>query len=215
MNKLWGMIAIALYGTHVATALAETQQQADANTQINSANSTVAVPNNALDIPHCLDYSRQAQWQAPDLPFGVIEIVADDVELIGQDSAQFVGDVDISTNTMSLSAQSALIDKQQGLLNAKGPLTYQDGVAIVSSRGLKASLDDSNINLLGADYKLAQQQGRGGAEQLQVSEQGLFLTNASFTTCPVDDETWSISADKIILINSSLDYFNILSRFIH
>ncbi|WP_462159141.1 LPS assembly protein LptD [Pseudoalteromonas sp. GB56] len=199
MNKLWGMIAIALYGTQASAASSATEQQADANNQINSTVNAVAFPNDASNAPHCLDVSRQATWLAPDLPFGTIEIVADDVELIGQDSAHFVGDVDISTRTMSLSAQSALIDKQQGLLNAKGPLTYQDGAAIITSRGLKANLDDSNVNLLGADYKLTQQQGRGGAEQLQVSEEGLFLTNASFTTCPVDNETWSISANKIIL----------------
>ncbi|MFY8274330.1 LPS assembly protein LptD [Pseudoalteromonas sp. SSDWG2] len=195
MNKLWGMIALALYGTHAHATEASTTQPV-----INSAAAVADTQTvSPTAISHCLDDARPAPWYAPNLPFGVIEIVADDVELIGQDSAQFTGDVDISSKNMSLSAQSALIDKQQGLLNAKGPLTYQNGTAIITSRGLNASLNDSNITLLGADYKLTQQQGRGGAEQLRVSEEGLFLNNASFTTCPVDNETWSISADEIIL----------------
>ncbi|WP_233999489.1 LPS assembly protein LptD [Pseudoalteromonas sp. T1lg22] len=199
MNKLWGMIAIALYGTQASVALAAVEQATDAKVPAPEGEAFIAPAPEPGEIPHCFAAVRPAPWQAPDLPFGVIEIVADDVELIGQASAQFDGDVDISSSTMTLNARSALIDKQQGLLNAQGPLTYRDGVAIITSRGLNASLDDSNIKLLAADYQLTEQQGRGGAEQLEVSQEALTLSNASFTTCPVDDETWSINADKIIL----------------
>ncbi|MEM0513998.1 LPS assembly protein LptD [Pseudoalteromonas sp. YIC-827] len=198
MNKLWGMIAIALYGAQANVALAAVEQATDAKVPAEGETFIAPAPEPG-DIPHCFAAVRPAPWQAPDLPFGVIEIVADDVELIGQASAQFEGDVDISSSTMTLNARSALIDKQQGLLNAQGPLTYRDGVAIITSRGLNASLDDSSIKLLAADYQLTEQQGRGGAEQLQVSQEALTLSNASFTTCPVDDEAWSINADKIIL----------------
>ena len=200
MNKLWGMVILALYGASAGAVFARTAELAanTASAQEHTDTDKKQLSQN-IKVAHCLAASRPAPWQAPNLPLGLVEIVSDDVELIGQDSAQFDGNVNINTRTMSLQAQSALIDKQQGLLNATGPLTYRDGVSKITSRGLNASLNDSNISLLGADYQLTQQQGRGGAEQLQVNEDALELSNASFTTCPVDSETWAISADKIIL----------------
>ena len=57
-------------------------------------------------------------WQPlPGLKLGMVDIRANDVELLGTQSAEFTGNVDINTVNMSLSAQSALIDKQRGLDN--------------------------------------------------------------------------------------------------
>ncbi|MGO2477898.1 MAG: LPS assembly protein LptD, partial [Pseudoalteromonas sp.] len=130
---------------------------------------------------------------------GVVDIQSDDIELLGDQSAEFTGNVDINTLTMSLSAQSALVDKQRGLLNATGPITYRDLVSEVNSAGLNTDLNNSEVSLLGADYKLTQQQGRGGAEKLTVNNSGLDLLNASFTTCPSETPLWDIQAEQILL----------------
>ena len=100
---------------------------------------------------------------------------------------------------MSLSAQTALIDKQRGLLNATGPIVYRDAVSNVNSSGLNADLNNSEISLLGADYKLTEQQGKGGAEKLTINDSGLVLMNASFTACPGETPAWEIEADEINL----------------
>ncbi|MDB2356353.1 LPS assembly protein LptD, partial [Pseudoalteromonas sp.] len=127
----------------------------------------------------------------------------DDIELLGTQSAEFTGDVDINTLNMSLSAQSALIDKQRGLLNATGPIIYRDAISEVNSAGLNADLNNSEISLLGADYKLTEQQGHGGAEKLTINQSGLNLLNASFTTCPNDTPLWAIQAEEILLSSES------------
>ncbi len=175
MNKLWGLLVL---GCCNATAYA----QAD-------------------DAPLMCEATQQTRvWQPlAGLEPGMIDIRADDVALLGTQSAEFTGHVDINTQNMSLSAQSALIDKQQGLLDATGPIVFRDKLSHISSSGLNANLSESEFNLLGADYQLNQQQGRGSAEKLAVNRSRLLLENASFTTCPVGAETWSIEASEILL----------------
>ena len=152
----------------------------------------------------CGNSMQTSAWQPLiGLDLGMVDIRSDDIELLGTQSAEFTGDVDINTLNMSLSAQSALIDKQRGLLNATGPIIYRDAISEVNSAGLNADLNNSEISLLGADYKLTEQQGHGGAEKLTINQSGLNLLNASFTTCPNDTPLWAIQAEEILLSSES------------
>ena len=175
MSKTWGILML---GVISAPSLAETE-----------------LAHNLCGI------SMQTRaWQPLEgLNLGEVDIQADDVELLGTQSAEFTGNVDINTVNMSLSAQTALIDKQRGLLNATGPIVYRDAVSNVNSSGLNADLNNSEISLLGADYKLTEQQGKGGAEKLTINDSGLVLMNASFTACPGETPAWEIEADEINL----------------
>ena len=175
MSKTWGIMMLSVIS---APSLAETE----------------------LTHNFCGNSMQTRAWQPlACLDFGMVDIQSDDIELLGTQSAEFTGNVDINTLTMSLSAQSALIDKQRGLLNATGPITYRDTISEVNSSGLNADLNNSEISLLGADYKLTEQQGRGGAEKLTVNESVLDLLNASFTTCPTETPVWAIEAEQILL----------------
>jgi len=155
----------------------------------------------AEDAPLLCHSQNQLNAWSPlkDIQFGSMDIKSDNVELLGTQSAEFSGDVDINTAKFNIKATSALIDKQLGLFNATGPISYQDVISKIKSTGLNADLSNSQINLLGAQYQLTQQQARGGAELLSINKNEFVLNNGSFTTCPVDNEFWSIEADKIIL----------------
>ncbi|MEI8704666.1 LPS assembly protein LptD [Pseudoalteromonas sp. B62] len=175
MSKTWGILMLSVVS---APSLAETE----------------------LTHNLCGISMQTRAWQPlPGLELGTVDIKADDVELLGTQSAEFTGNVDINTVNMSLSAQTALIDKQRGLLNATGPITYRDTISQISSKGLNADLSNSEISLLGADYSLTDQQGKGGAEKLTVNDSGLVLMNASFTACPGQNPVWEIEADEINL----------------
>lgn len=175
MSKTWGMMMLSVIS---APSFAETE----------------------LTHNFCGNSMQTRAWQPlAGLDLGMIDIRSDDIELLGTQSAEFTGNVDINTLTMSLSAQSALIDKQRGLLNATGPITYRDTISEVNSSGLNADLNSSEISLLGADYKLTDQQAHGGAEKLTINKSGLDLLNASFTTCPSDTPVWAIQAEQILL----------------
>lgn len=155
----------------------------------------------AKDAPLlCHSQNKLSIWSPlKSIQFGSMDIKADNVELFGTQSAEFSGDVDINTAKLNIKASSALLDKQLGLFNATGPISYQDVISKIKSTGLNADLSNSQINLLGAEYQLTQQQARGAAEQLSINKSEFTLNNGSFTTCPIDNEFWSIHADKIIL----------------
>ncbi|MEI5639390.1 MULTISPECIES: LPS assembly protein LptD [unclassified Pseudoalteromonas] len=175
MRKIWGLAVFSL--CHTA---------AFANTNIVAA--------------QCKDYMRPASWKpVADLPQGAIDIVANDVELQGVDSAEFSGNVVINSKTMSLEAKRALIDKKEGLLSASGPLLYRDKFTKVNSNGLFADLNANTISLLGAEYELTEQRGRGGAEKLYAADNQISLQNSSFTTCPSTEPFWQIEASNIVL----------------
>ncbi|WP_042147393.1 MULTISPECIES: LPS assembly protein LptD [unclassified Pseudoalteromonas] len=148
----------------------------------------------------CHSQNQLNTWSPlKNIQFGSMDIKSDNVELLGTQSAEFSGDVDINSAKFNIKATSALIDKRLGLFNATGPISYQDVISKISSTGLNADLSSSQINLLGAQYQLTQQQARGGAELLSINKNEFILNNGSFTTCPVDNEFWSIEADQIIL----------------
>ncbi len=135
----------------------------------------------------------------PNHQAGTIKISSDDIEVINNQSAEFVGNVQIKNRHMQLTASSALIDRQIGLLNANGPVVFQNQTSEVTSQGLMADLSQSEIALLGAEYRLVGQLGRGQADKLAIMENTLLLDDASYTTCPEGDEVWRIKADEIIL----------------
>ncbi|MBE0365303.1 LPS-assembly protein [Pseudoalteromonas ulvae UL12] len=175
MNKLWGLLLFSGFSQATNANTEATAQICDASPQTRA-------------------------WQPlPGIAAKSMDIEADNVEVIGTQSAQFSGDVVINSPLMTLTAQSALIDKIQGLLDARGPITFEDNQSVITSSGLNANLGENSINLHGAEYRLTQQQGRGYAEKLAINENELNLFNGSFTTCPADSETWSIHASKIRL----------------
>ncbi|WP_404341067.1 LPS assembly protein LptD [Pseudoalteromonas mariniglutinosa] len=175
MSKTWGIMMLSVLS---APSLAETE----------------------LTHNFCGTSMQTRAWQPlAGLELNMIDIKSNDIELLGTQSAEFTGSVDINTQTMNLSAQSALIDKQRGLLNATGPIRYRDAISEVNSTALNADLNNSEFSLLGANYKLTKQQGHGGAEKLTINKSGLNLLNASFTTCPTATPVWSIEAQEIDL----------------
>ncbi|CAH9064304.1 LPS-assembly protein LptD [Pseudoalteromonas holothuriae] len=175
MSKAWGVIATVIFSTN---AIAESE----------------------FTPKLCGQHLQPLAWQPlSSLPNNAIDIQADDVEMQGKDSAEFSGNVVINTHKMSLFASSALIDKKQGLLNATGPLRYQDLFSDVNANALYADLDNTEISLLGADYQLTQQLGHGGAEKLSASQSKISLINSSFTTCPAQQPFWELEADSITL----------------
>ncbi|KZN38941.1 hypothetical protein N480_11975 [Pseudoalteromonas luteoviolacea S2607] len=162
--------------------------------------STTAIANSNTVGGLCKEYIQPKEWQPmPDLVPNTIDIQANKVELQGTESAEFSGNVAVYTDTMTMNAQSALVDKRQSLLNATGPLLFQDSYTLVNSSGMYADLNNSEFSLLGAEYRLTQQQGRGKAEKLHASQNQVGLFNASFTTCPGESPFWAIEASSIVL----------------
>lgn len=149
---------------------------------------------------HCEVENPYSNWQGnPDIQNGLLKINANDVTFFGKDKLLYNGNVSIRANDMSLKAESAQIDKVNGILSAAGPLQFQNSASIIKSDSLTANFSDASFNVSNAEYELTAQVGRGKAQSLTVSETELVLKDASFTTCPRGKEAWSIEANEIVL----------------
>ncbi|WP_192954716.1 LPS assembly protein LptD [Gallaecimonas mangrovi] len=116
------------------------------------------------------------------------------------DSALLQGDVKICQGTRTLSADEALLDRKNGQLKAKGKVTFNDGTVQLSSDTLNARTDTNSAQLDNVAYRLLGGTARGTAKQLSMSQsKGLTMVGSTFTTCPVDDPTWAVNADKIYI----------------
>lgn len=164
------------------------------------SSSFLAKANTHSHSKRCDIDASTSPWQTPlGITADQMKIAADYVELMGTNRALFKGDVQIDTLNMQLDAQLAEIDKVLGKLNAKGPVKYTSQTSIISSDSLSANLSDSEVDIINAQYQLTQQIGRGQAQRLRVTGSELTLEDASFTTCPVEKEVWSLHASEIIL----------------
>lgn len=130
----------------------------------------------------------------------VVHISADKVNLQQNDQADFRGDVSICAKQMAVRSDTAEFSRSQKSVKASGDITYQNEVVNVNSKNFQASLNNYQVKLEQAKYKLNQSAGRGKADLLEVSKESLVvLKEATFTTCPVDDNGWQLSAEKITL----------------
>ncbi|MDE3273156.1 LPS assembly protein LptD [Pseudoalteromonas sp. G4] len=154
----------------------------------------------ASDMFSLCETDPNLSWQSTsDLALGQLAINADTVELAGRNKALFSGNVVMDSTQMSLTASSAELDKLNGMLNAIGPIIYQDTNSYISSKHFFANFNSSELSLGDAKYQFTQQAGRGEAKLLEVTNQALLLEDASFTTCPSETPVWALDAKKIKL----------------
>jgi LPS-assembly protein len=129
-----------------------------------------------------------------------ININANQVVLVENDKADFSGNVVICAEQIAVTSDTAQFSHTQKSVRADGDISYHNDVVNVTSSGFEASLSQYKVQLEQAEYFLSQNVGRGKASLLEVSKENLLILNdATFTTCPVGDDGWQISAEQISL----------------
>ncbi|MGL5392308.1 MAG: LPS assembly protein LptD [Shewanella sp.] len=120
--------------------------------------------------------------------------------------AVFSGDVIFSQGDRHIAADEAILDQATEQFDANGNLVFQDSVFTVTADALSAQMRSNQATLTGAQYWLHGQQVNGDAKKLQITNNNnLILTNTNFTTCPPDNVSWLLEADKI-KINSAEEW---------
>lgn len=134
-----------------------------------------------------------------------IQVKASRAEIRQNNLALFEGNVTIDNNQARIVADSATIDKKNTQLNATGDVEYQDKQMLVSSKNIILNTDSGKLDMSDTQYKLTQFGGRGSAQQIEIDQnQGVELTDVSYTTCPVGSEDWKISASSISIDEGEL-----------
>lgn len=120
--------------------------------------------------------------------------------------AIFTGDVLFSQGDRHIAADEAILDQATEQFDANGNLVFQDSNFTVTADSLQAQMRSNRATLKGAQYWLHGQQVHGDAEKLQITiNNNLILTNTNFTTCPPDNVSWLLEAEKI-KINSEEEW---------
>lgn len=134
-----------------------------------------------------------------------IEIRADASRLVDEGVSRFDGDVEVIRGGNSLRAEVVTYDHDNSIFTAEGRtqlwesgLTWSGESAVYDLNSLQTDLHDGNYTLLGG-------RGRGHAEHIHHDrEQDLTLLNGvDYSTCPLSDEAWRISASTIKLDHES------------
>lgn len=162
----------------------------------------------------------QSSWETCPLPTSTIKqtkplrpanldkmaiyLEADQALFREQGDSELTGHVYISQNDQELSATQALYNRQTGKVLAQGAVNFQSPTVHVTGQELEYNLNSGLGSLTGVAYLLNGSDGRGASSELiQESSQVTRLKNASYTTCPVGVNSWSLKAEDIKLDRST------------
>lgn len=139
-----------------------------------------------------------------DLDKMAVYLEADQALFREQGDSELTGNVYISQNDQELRATQALYNRQTGKVLAQGEVTFKSPTAHVTSQQLEYNLNSGLGSLTDVAYLLNGSEGRGASSELiQESPQVTRLKNASYTTCPVGVNSWSLKAEEIKLDRST------------
>lgn len=133
-----------------------------------------------------------------------IYVEADQALFREKGDSELNGNVYISQNNQELSAQQAIYNRETGKVLATGRVQFKSLNVSVKSQELEYNLNSGLGRLTDVAYLLNGTEGRGQSSELvQVTPQVTQLKNASYTTCPIGVNSWSLKAEDIQLDRST------------
>lgn len=134
-------------------------------------------------------------------PADSVEVRADTSRLVEDGVSQFTGDVEVVRGAASLRAEVVTHDGVNDLFTAEGRAHLWD--RSVTWSGERATFDHNAevTELSEGRYWLLNGQGRGYALRLHNDAKAnlTVLDGVNYSTCPLSDEAWRVSASKIKL----------------
>ena len=133
------------------------------------------------------------------------EVRADAVRVLKDGLSQFSGDVEIIRGTQALSADVITYDRQHDTFSAEGRARIWDSSMVWA--GAEALYDMGNrvAVLRDGDYWIHDGHGRGHARGMRndMETKVTVLKGVDYSTCPLSDEAWRVSASRIRLDHES------------
>lgn len=109
------------------------------------------------------------------------------------------GHVVLHQGQRTIKANELEYNRKNNALTTQGGIDYTDPVAHVTGSGGSYS-PTQGAQFESATFSLVQRSARGAAKEMQLSPQGLIhLEHVTFTTCPVNDQSWVLRAARINL----------------
>ncbi|MFT2090280.1 LPS-assembly protein LptD [Paraglaciecola sp. 2405UD69-4] len=129
---------------------------------------------------------------------GQIQVSSLQSEIKQNTYAEFNGNVEINSSEVKIKAETAKLDRVSETLVANGDVNFQDKNITVSSDKVSLNRVSNELLIEESTYQLNRVPGHGQAEEIAINEvTGINLIEASYSSCPVDDEVWRIQASQI------------------
>ncbi|HEV2270310.1 MAG TPA: LPS assembly protein LptD [Steroidobacteraceae bacterium] len=109
------------------------------------------------------------------------------------------GHVVVRQGARTIRANQLQYNQKNNSLRTQGGIDYTDQLVHVTGSGGSYS-PTAGAQFESASFNLVQRSARGAAKEMQLSPQGLIrLEHVTFTTCPVNDQSWVLRATRISL----------------
>lgn len=131
-----------------------------------------------------------------------VDIAADEVTGSIDNKVSYKGDVTVTQGDKLIKADQANYDGSTGIVETSGNLLFQGPAITVSSQGKVVSnlgsqittFSDANFHLNGSVAR-----GRAGLITFDNANKTSVIEDLSFSTCPIDDNSWSLKSDLVEL----------------
>ena len=142
--------------------------------------------------------SRPSAPEKPPAAAGKVSIESD--SMVGVNGLLTLkGHVVLRQGDRTIKANQLEYDRKSNSLSTQGGIDYTDPVAHVTGAGGSYS-PTQGAQFESATFSLVQRSARGAAKEMQLGPQGLIrLERVTFTTCPVNDQSWVLRAARITL----------------
>lgn len=128
-----------------------------------------------------------------------VSINADEVTATMND-VEYSGNVDIVQGDKHLKADKTKFNQETQEMNAEGDIFYQDGdITVETDEKIKTNFDTNRTEMDKPEYHINGSLVRGKASKayLDSDNKTIKLENAYITTCPKNEESWSIYASSV------------------
>jgi len=136
---------------------------------------------------------------------GRIHVYADETELILNHQATFRGHVELRFGELHLFADEVTHDQTRNTLHASGNIHLsKEGSETILAPNLNYQLNTESGEAEEARFSFSEGLGRGTARLLRFEgRDALQFQDVRFTTCPVQQEDWSLHASRLTLDKAS------------
>ena len=125
------------------------------------------------------------------------DVQADDIRRLSDQAMAFVGNVLLSHSSRRLTADAATLTAEE-VFKADGNVRYEDKQIKVTADSINIDLAKGEGEIKALQFQLQQGNIRGEADTLTLKESGdLSMTEAGFSSCPPEEESWKLTASRI------------------
>ena len=129
---------------------------------------------------------------------GPLFLTADKIESTAPGVIEASGKVAARQAGLNFFADWLRYDTTQNRVEARGRVRLEQPALLVDGDALKLDLDDYSGELAQPVYHLVAQHGRGDASHIDfVDKEHYKLQEATYTTCPVDNDDWFLEVDDL------------------